>query len=213
MELDELKNIWQHDHASVRYNEAQLATMLKRNSSSPVEKLKLSVWFELILSLLAGLAFLSYASTLPAGALKWITISILVLFVGYVIYFVKKLTLLNKFIKTNDQVNIKTNLERLILSLSGYLKFYRGSYTVLYPVYFGLGIVFGAMETGSESFLLKVKDPQWVLLILGVATAFFVFSSMFAKWYLQKLYGNHIEKLKAVLRDLEAENIETLPTQ
>jgi hypothetical protein len=206
MELDDLKNIWQSDKAQLHYNEAQLASMLRRSSSSAVEKLKRSVWFELIFSLIAGVVFLTYASTLPAGMLKWITVSILVLFVGYAIYFVKKLVLLNAFMKSDE--NVKTNLERLILSLSGYLKFYKGSYTVLYPVYFGLGIVFGAMETGPESFLLKVTDPQWVILLLGVAIAFFIFSTIFANWYLKKLYGNHIEKLKSVLKDLNAENIE-----
>jgi hypothetical protein len=206
MELDDLKNIWQNEKSALQYNETELATMLRRSSTSPVEKLKRSVWFELILSIIAGLAFLAYASMLPGGALKWISVSILILLVGYAIYFVKKLMLLNNFIKADD--NLKANLERLIISLSGYLKFYKGSYTVLYPVYFGLGIVFGAMETGSDSFIQKATNPQWISLIFGVAIAFFIISMFFANWYLKKLYGNHVDKLKSLLRDLNAENIE-----
>src|SRR5688500_15071107 len=98
MELEELKNIWKNSNTEFQpKNEAQLFTMLKGRSRSLVEKLKRSVWFELIFTLIASVAFLIYALMLPSGALKWTTVSILILFVIYSFYYVKKLLLLNSF--------------------------------------------------------------------------------------------------------------------
>ena len=211
MELDELKNIWQNKKQSLRFNEAELAIMLKGYSRSLVDKIKKSVWFELVFTLLAGMAFLTYAIMLPSGMLKWITVSILVLFVAYAVYYVKKILLLNRFNPTED--NLKNNLATLVTSLNSYMKFYKRSYTVLYPVYFGLGIVFGALEIGSEVFFHRVKDPSWLALIAGVAVVFYILSSLFTNWYFKKLYGNHIAKLTTLLHDLEFEEQDLDPNR
>jgi hypothetical protein len=206
MELEELKNIWQSDKQTVRFNEAELASMLNGSSRSLVDKLKKSVWFELTFTLVAGLAFLAYALMLPSGALKWVTISILVLFVAYAIYYVKKILLLNRFNSADN--NLKTNLEKLVLSLNSYLKFYKRSYTVLYPVYFGLGIIFGAMQTGPDVFFKRTQDPYWLSLLLGIAILFYILSTLFTNWFFKKLYGNHIAKLEALLQELKGEDRE-----
>jgi hypothetical protein len=200
MELDELKDIWNKNKEGFQIkNEAQLASMLKGSSRSIVDKLKRSVWFELIFTSVAGIFLLIYALMLPSGAPKWTTVSILILFVVYSFYYVKKLLLLRSFNPGSD--NLKDNLEKLTERLGSYLRFYRSSYIVLYPVYFGLGILFGALETGPERFYNKVSDPKWVLYLIAIAAFFFLVSMFFAKWYLKKLYGNHLEKLRSLLNE------------
>lgn len=114
--------------------EAELATMLKGKSTSIITRLKRNVWIELIFTFLGGLALLAYALTLPWGAFKWTSISIPILFGIYSFYYLKKLRLLNRFDPGND--HIKANLQTLIQNLKGYLKFYKRSYSILYPVYF-----------------------------------------------------------------------------
>lgn len=203
MELEELKNIWNKNKAGFqRKDEAQLSSMLKGNSKSVVDKLKRSVWFELVFTLIASVAFLFYAFTLPSGALKWTTVSVLILFLAYSIYYVKKLLILNQFKPGDD--HLKASVEKLVESLSSYLKFYKASYAILYPVYFGLGVVFGALETGGEKFMEKITDVKWVLYLVGLAVSFFLITMVFANWYLKKLYGNHLEKLKKLLLELNA---------
>lgn len=200
MELEEIKNIWKNA-AFAQKNEAELAAMLKGKSRSIVARLKRSVWFELLFTFVAGLILLGYALTLPSGALKWTTVSLLILFVVYSFYYVKKLTLLNRFNTNHDQ--IKTNLERLIENLSSYLRFYRRSYTILYPVYFCLGLLFGAVERGADQFIENISKPQVIAYLVGLALLFFVCSTWLTNWYLKKLYGNHLEKLKSVLVELQ----------
>jgi hypothetical protein len=202
MELEELKSIWKSsDPGFSPKNEAEIAQMLKGNSQSIVDKLKRSVWFELIFTLVAGIALLVYALTLPSGALKWTSVSILVLFVGYSFYYIKKLTLLVKYNPAAE--NIRASLERLTDNLSSYLRFYKRSYTLLYPIYFVLGLLFVAMERGMDKFLANLSQPRTIIYLLVIGLVFFFCSTWLTNWYLKKLYGNHLEKLKGLLHDIK----------
>lgn len=201
-ELDELKSIWrQNDAAFQPKDEAEIARMLRGSSRSIVDKIKRSVWFELIITLITGVVLLSYAFTLSGGALKWTSVSILAVFVVYTIYYIKKITLLNRFNLATE--NLRETLERLIDNLSSYLKVYKSSYTILYPIYFGLGLLFGALERGMDKFIELLLQPRTMVYLAILAGVFFFCSTWLANWYLKKLYGNHLEKLKALLRDLQ----------
>jgi hypothetical protein len=203
MELDELKDIWRKTDSGFQPKaEAELASMLKGNSKSIVNKLKRSVWFELIFALVAGIALLIYALTMESNSLKWTYVSILVLFVGYSFYYIKKLTLLNQFNPAED--NLKGNLEKLIGSLTSYLKFYKRSYTTLYPVYFCLGLLFAGVERGLSEFLHVVTTPRTLAFLLLPAAIFFLVSNWLVNWFLKKLYGNHLDKLRRLLSDLNS---------
>lgn len=201
-ELDELKSIWRHNDASFQpKDEAEIARMLTGNSRSIVDKLKRSVWFELIITLLTGIVLLSYALTLSSGALKWTSISILAVFMVYTIYYIKKITMLNRFNPATE--NLRETLERLIDNLSSYLKVYKSSYTILYPIYFGLGLLFGALERGMDKFIELLVQPRTLVSLAILAGVFFFCCTWLANWYLKKLYGNHLEKLKGLLHDLQ----------
>jgi hypothetical protein len=205
MELDDLKAIWKNNEGFQPKNETEIAAMLKGSSKSIVNKLKRNVWVEIIFTLVAGLALLIYALTLENGSLKWTSISILVLFVGYSFYYIKKLLLLARF--DPGKGNLKINLNALISSLTGYLKFYRRSYTILYPVYFCLGLLFAAMERGTQEFLRIVTKADVLIYLIASAISFFIFSRWLTNWYLKKLYGNHLEKLRILLMDIENSEI------
>lgn len=205
MELEDLKDIWNKSNKGFHSkNESELAGMMKGNSRSIVDKLKRSVWFELILTIVAGIGMLIYATTLPSGALKWTTVSILALCVLYSSYYVKKLSLLRGF--DPGAKDLRSNLESLIGNLTAYVKFYKRSYAILYPVYFGLGVVFGIAES-AEPRIHQLTDTRHLLLLAAMAIGFFFITMWFADWYLRKLYGNHIMNLKAVLRELNSNEI------
>lgn len=201
MELDDLKDIWKQQTSAIPLKgEAEIAAMLKGTSKSIVGKLKRSVWIELILSLVAGLAVAAYAFTLPSGALKWMSISIPLIFIAYAIYYIKKLMLLNKFDSMSE--NIRSNIETLINNLSGYLRFYKRSYTILYPVYFCLGVLFSFLERGTDKMLNALQQPKTIFLLIVVAVVFYISSTWLVDWLLRKLYGNHLQKLKTLLHDI-----------
>lgn len=203
MELDELKDLWKKNDAVFQpKEESELASMLRGNSKSIVDKLKRSVWLELIFTTVSGIALLVYALTLPSGAGKWTSVSIIAIFVAYSFYYIKKLMLLNSF--DANRGNLRVTLESLIASLSSYLKFYKRSYTILYPVYFCLALLFGAIERGFDSFVANLSKPVTIFYLLGFATVFYIGSTWLVKFILKKLYGNHLEKLKLLLKDLNS---------
>ena len=202
MELEDLKSIWKNGESFKPKDEEEIAAMLKGNSQSIVTKLKRSVWFELLFTVAAGIGLLIYALTLPAGALKWTSISILILLVAYSFYYVKKLMLLSTFNTGPD--NLKSNLEKLYDNFSSYLKFYKRSYAVLYPVYFFLGLLFGGIERGASEFFDALSRPKTIIYLLLLAALFFFCSTWVTNWYLKKLYGNHMDKLQKLLRELHS---------
>lgn len=201
MELEDLKTIWRKENDEFQPKaKTELATMLRGRSTSIISRLKRNVWIELAFTVAGALALLVYALTLPAGALKWTSITIPILFCIYSLYYLKKLRLLHNFDAGNE--NLKANLETLIQRLKGYLKFYRRSYSILYPVYLFLGLLFTAVERGTDGFLGTLTRPGVVLTLVLGAGIFFFGSTWLTSWYLKKLYGNHLEKLEGVLREL-----------
>lgn len=204
MELEDLKYLWKKNTDRFQpKDEAELAIMLKAKSTSIISRLKRNVWVELIFTFAGGLALLLYALTLPGGSLKWTSVSILILFGVYSFYYIKKLLLLNRFNSGNG--HLKANLELLIMNLKGYLKFYKRSYSILYPVYFLLGLLFGGIESGTTDFFERISRPSVVGSLILVAGLFFVGSTWLTNWYLKKLYGNHLDKLEDLLHDLDTQ--------
>ncbi len=200
MELDDLKSIWKGNAPFEAKQADEISAMLNGRSNSIVTKLKRSVWFELILTLAVGVIMLYLSFTLQSGATKWSIIATLILLLAYLIYYVKKINLLNRF--NASQQNIRQNLEKLVNDLNAYLQFYKTSYTILYPVYFLLGIMFAAMERGFDVFWEKLGQPETILKLTFFAFILIVLSLFTSKWYLKKLYGNHLDKLKELLGDI-----------
>jgi hypothetical protein len=176
--------------------------MLKGTSQSIIAKLKRSVWFEIIFTAVGGIALLAYAFSLENGALKWTSVSILVLFAAYSLYYIKKLLLLNSFDPGTE--NLKVSIEQLTISLTSYLKFYKRSYALLYPLYFCLGLFFALLERGSDEFIRIIAAPEIILYLIALPILFFFASTWLTNWYLKKLYGNLLDKLKELLKDLDS---------
>lgn len=202
MELEELRSIWKNNEPGFqRKDETEIASMLTGRSLTIIDKLKRNVRFELIFALAVSVCLLIYALTLPSGKLKWTSIAILLMCIGYTFYYIKKIILLNRFDPAKE--NIRANLVSLIDKLSGYLKFYRRSYTVLYPVFFCLGLIFGALEREASQSLDTMFKPVSLFYLVVMAAVLYLLSTWLINWYLKKLYGNHLEKLKSLLHDIQ----------
>jgi hypothetical protein len=201
MELEELKSIWKSSIPSFEpKDEQEIARMLTRNSVSIIDKLKRSVWFELIFSSVVGVAFLIYALTLPSGALKWSSVSVLGIYLAYTFFYIRKITVLNRFNAATG--NIRENLTVLIGTLSGYLAFYKRSYAFLYPIFFCLSLWFISIERGVGEFLDHLMKPVTLITLVFAVVLYYFLSTKFATWYFNKLYGKHLDKLKALLNDV-----------
>ena len=200
-ELDDLKSIWKQQAGFEAKNERELLQMMGKSSNTIISKLKRSVWFELIFTVACIFILGMYTTTIPHGALMWTILSLLVLLISYTLYYVKKIMLLNQYDSSTD--NLKANLRHLLERLDAYMKFYKRSYAILYPVFFVLGLLFGALESGFDRFIHKFDSPLYTASFIILSIIFMVGVYTITNWYLKKLYGNHIEKLRTILDDLK----------
>ncbi|HZB15159.1 MAG TPA: hypothetical protein VE467_19115 [Chryseolinea sp.] len=200
MELEDLKSIWKSSEPVFQpKNEQEIARMLKGRSISIVNKLKRNVWFELVFTIVVSVALLIYALSLPKGAMKWTSISLLLMCIASTVFYVKKLSILNHVQGINE--NLHDTISFLIKNLTTYLRFYKNSYTVLYPIYFLLGLLFSFMEKGTDV-VEFLSQPTTIIYLLFMGGLFFLISFWFARWFLKKLYGDHLEKLKNIMHEL-----------
>jgi len=200
-ELDDLKSIWKNQPGFESKNEAQIIQMLGKRSNTLIYKLKRSVWFELIFTVVCMLALGGYSLTLNGGALMWTILSLLVLLLSFTFYYVKKIMLLNRYDASHE--NLKDNLNHLIERLDAYMKFYKRSYAILYPLFFALGLLFGALESGFDRFIHKFESPMYTLSFIILSVVFMAGVYKLTDWYLKKLYGNHIDKLRSLQQELQ----------
>jgi hypothetical protein len=202
-ELDDLKSIWKQQPPDFdKKNTEEITRMLQGRSTSIVSKLKRSVWFELAFTVVCAIALAAYGLYAKSGQLAWMVLTLSVIFVVYITYYVKKLNLLNRY--APDRGNLKTNIENLVQGLSAYLSFYKRSYTLLYPVFFLIGLLFGALDAGWDNFVHRFTQTGFLIWFIVVTTLFMVGVYKITDWYLKKLYGNHLEKLKDLLLELKA---------
>ena len=208
IELDDLKNIWssniENDIGKHAIEQEKIRELLKRRSTNIIEKLRKNLLLEicmffvcLLLIACVPLYFKSKEVTLLCG------IVIGVVFMPYLIYYIKKYTELKKFFSYNQ--NIKSNLQLLIAQLEKYLSIYFWGSLLLTPIsgfLSGFAILY---EMKALGFLLyfDVFSSATLSMIISFALLLTLLSYPIMKWYIRKLYGQHLEKLKDCLKELQ----------
>jgi hypothetical protein len=205
-ELDKLRDIWQQAPVETGKRKEDLARMLQGESISIVARLKRNVKFELIFTIITGLVLLYIGITTTSMKLMWVIYMLGVMYLVYLIYYIRKLRLLNRF--SMSEGALKTNLQHLTETLSGYLTFYKISYIVLYPLFYLTMLWLSARETGTDIFLQAFNDTTFLVIFLVLTLLIMASAYAFTGWYLKKLYGNHLKKLQGILKELNESTTE-----
>ena len=207
MELDQWKDIWKEEGQQPSNEAAQLQSLLDKKSKSPVAKmkrnLKVELWY-VIITYGAMILFYFLAFKGRMSAVSWF-----MLFIGllFVIYFQRKNKLLTEMECLSCEV--KSNLQKQTITLEKYIRIYLIGGTVLAPIsllFFGWFFYARARTNVDDTiFYPGEHNPMWkavlawVILTTVVTFIFYLLN----KWYVQKLYGKHVEKLKEVLSEME----------
>jgi Flp pilus assembly protein TadB len=207
MELDQWKDIWKEEGKSPSNDAEKLQSLLEKKSKSPVAKmkrnLKVELWF-VIISYGAMILFYFLAFKGRMSAVSWF-----MLFIGllFVIYFQRKNKLLTEMECLSCEV--KSNLQKQTITLEKYIRIYLIGETVLAPIsllFFGWFFYAKAWTNVNDTtFYPGEHNPMWkVILAWVILTAIVTFLFyLLNKWYVRKLYGKHVEKLKEVLNEME----------
>lgn len=210
VELENLKDIWkqQIDQNMDKQNigKIELERLLKGRSTSILEKLKRNLLLEIALFavclvLVAAVPF--YFHSKPVSVLC--VLAIVIIFIPYLVYYIKKYNELNRFFVFHN--DIKTSLESLIQQLEKYLKIYFYGSLLLSPFAVFISALACLYEMKALGYLVYFDEfsKPTLSLILSFALLFTLISYPILKWYIRKLYGQHLEKLKDCLNELNAE--------
>ncbi len=207
MELDQWKDIWKTEGEQPSKDAQKLRSLLDKKSNSPVSKmkrnLKVELWF-LIITYGAIILFYFLAFKGRLSVVSWF-----MLFIGllFVIYFQRKNKLLTEMECLSCEV--KSNLQKQVTTLEKYIRVYLIGGTLLAPIsllFFGWFSYIKARKNVNDSlFFPGEHNPMWkAILAWVILTAIVTFLFYFLnKWYVRKLYGKHVEKLKEVLSEME----------
>jgi hypothetical protein len=204
MELEQLKELWGSAVPVKETNENDLQQMLRQKSKSPIAKMKRNLLIELVfIIVLYVYVAVYYFINFKGGVLSiaWMMIAVALLFI---VYYYKKRKLLNQMECVSCEV--KSNLSMQLQTLEKYTRLYLIAGTALFPV----ALIFTGLVTffySPEITKANIKDPAFFWITLGmlvfVAIVLTIPMYFINKWYVNKLYGQHVKKLKDILNEME----------
>jgi len=210
IELEDLKNIWsnkiENDIGQQAIEQEKIRALLNKKSTNIIDHVRKNLLIEIIMFFVC---LLLIACVPIYFHYKEVTILcvivIMVVFVPYLIYYIKKYNELKKFFSYNQ--DIKSSLQLLITQLEKYLSIYFWGSLLLTPISGFLSGFAVLYEMKALGFLLyfDVFSSATLSMILSFALLLTLLSYPIMKWYIRKLYGQHLEKLKDCLKELNAD--------
>jgi len=205
MELDDLKlHLKQKlDADQPAKTQDEITALLAKNTLSVLGKIKRSLLFEIICCVVFILACLSAVFLANYWYLKVYFGIFTVLLQPF---FIVLIYLLRKMKKVyHHTMPVKKNLETLYVLLKEFVKRYFQFTMGLIPfcliIAMWLGYNDPEREHVSQGFTFVRNSSLLIFLILYVVVLAIIMY-FFTKWYLKKLYGNYLEQLKALLKEL-----------
>ena len=209
MDLDEWKDLWQQEKLAEPSGDQPLKDMLAAKSKSPVANMKRNLLIELWLVIITyGISILFYF-TAWKGKMSEVAWFMLVIALIFVVYYFRKNKLLEQMSSPTGQV--RQNLRNQIVTLERFVRFYLLAGKILIPIsmiFFGWIFYMNArFISAGNIFFPSDENPAWKVVLvwtLLISVVTFILAIV-NKWYVQKLYGVHINKLKEILHEMEEE--------
>lgn len=206
MELEHLKNIWTSETGPQDKKNADLLSFLNKPSNSPIAKMKRNLRFELIaVIVLYSLSIVYYFFAFEG---RMIELSWFMMLIGFlfVVYYYRKNKLLNNM--QCVACHVKSNLELQLGTLEKYVRFYLLAGNILFPLSMlivGYVAFFLYPERLQTPKTLFNSPPMQSLAIkyLVVTVILSIVIAFVNKWYVNRLYGRHVKKLKQILSEMK----------
>jgi Ca2+/Na+ antiporter len=219
MELDSLKDIWKNlDEEDLRpAQDVPILVMLHKRSQGSIAKLKRNLKRELVAIIVLYSLMIGYYIFAWHGLYWELSVLLFLIGAGFVFYYYRKNKLLNEMQCVTCEV--KSNLKHQLVTLEKYVRFYFVAGTLLTPMaYFAAcAIVFLKTPVNNETgfpdasqlidaqlpVVTQITNHRFFLMYAIVGVALTVSIYFLNRWYVNKLYGQHIQKLKELLLQME----------
>ena len=215
MELDNMKKIW-NEQANAQLpgaDDGSLQSIMRTKSKMPLASLKRNLLAELITVILCYGGVVVLFLTSFQGSWQLVAWAYFILGALYLFYFYRKYKLLKEMDAPASQV--KVNLEQKVKTLEKYVNFYLFSGTAaifLLLWFFWFLLVENLPYIGSESVFFPSSNRHLMSAVFNwflVTVAFTLLMHQLSKRWVNKLYGQHIRKLRELINQME--EIETKP--
>jgi hypothetical protein len=204
MELDDLRRQWrQPEPASepVTLSTTALVALAAQQHGGLVEKMRRNARFELALNVVLALLVAAALPRLSQLTQRILAGALLLMAAGLCYYYYRLLAMLRLLSETTGSV--RGHLERLCAGLRQLLHFYYKLTLATTPA--TLLLMYGYQVGGQ---LARPKPHGWQT--LGIfAVVMLVFGAIMqvglvkaTRWYLNRLYGQHLDRLEGQLREL-----------
>jgi hypothetical protein len=212
MELDDLKQILNDSivaQTETKSDEA-IQSMMNVRAKNLMSKLQHSLIIEIVLCYLSvfviGSLILFTGDTYTAWYFG-IFGSLILLFAFILIFLLRRIRRQNL-----SDLPVRDNLERLHNLLDQFVRRYFQLTMLLIPVCLLVSFFvilsnsrYGGFDNKNMMILIRLMSGQTWVLFFCTALIFTAVSYLFTRWYLRKLYGNHLKDLKQVISELNDE--------
>ena len=205
MELDDLRRQWQQpENTPPLVSPAELGGMLMHNAGGLVEKMRRNTWFEILASILLALAAPVLLLRVGPGILifRVYTVVFEVMAITLLYHYYRQLGLLKRMMQAD--VNVRAHLGVLCAGLRKLLHFYYRITLATLPLTLLLNLSYFVSQElahpGPFRWALVCITGGVVLLVTGLAQ---LGVAAITRWYLQRLYGQHLDRLEASLHELD----------
>jgi hypothetical protein len=222
MELDSLKDIWKNlDEEDLQpAREVPILSMLQKRSQSTIARLKRNLNRELIAVVVLYSITIWYIITYQQ---MYSELVVLLALVGgaFLFYYYRK----SKLLKQMQCVacEVRSNLKQQLITLEKYVRFYFVAGTILTPLaYFAAGVIilFNAQDFNTSlndvpleaqtsvaqvPIVTHISNHRFFVLFVSIGAILTVSSYFINRWLINKMYGQHIQKLKELLYQMEEE--------
>lgn len=204
MELEQLKNIWTRETGPQDKKDEYLLSLLNKPSNSPIAQMKRNLRSELIAVIILYASTVVYYFFAFHGKMIELSWVMLVLGALFVIYLYRKNKLLNSM--QCVACRVKSNLELQLGTLEKYVRFYLIAGTLAFPITM-LIVGYVVLVLYPERLHTPVVQPAhlqrmafiYIATMLALSVAVFFVN----KWYVNRLYGRHIKKLREILNEMK----------
>lgn len=209
MDLDELKiqlNKRLEGNQSFEMVVSNISTLSNIKTNSVVSKIRKSLLTETIFSLIFVGLFVCVGLLSGNFGIKvyfsFFSLFILI-FTGFLFYLLQQTKSL-----TSSSDSVKENLKKLHLLLSVFVKRYFQFTMLLIPIciLFSVYLGYADREYNIDNVILSASTnlEKYIALLILAIIVFSVAMYFFTKWYLRKLYGNHLSEMKEMIEQLES---------
>lgn len=205
MELEYLKEVWKAASDIEAFPAGKKRQLLNvgARSQSVVSKMKRNLLYELLIVLVCATVIAVFYFIAFGGRLKEVSWAYMLLALIFISYYYKK----NKLLKSMQctTCRVKYNLSLQLTMLEKYVRLYLIAGTFIAPavmLFFYALLHYKHISVFYSSYEIRNAAGFTLLYLLVTAIFTFIFY-FFNRWYINRLYGRYIQKLKDLLLEME----------